>query len=85
MSSPVSIPVPAATRGADVKVRVTRESVRVVVAGHALQPVLEGAFVRAVDAGGCGWHLEGQGEARLLVLDLEKAEERWWDGLLRAS
>jgi len=81
----VTIKVPAATRSSDVRVKVTRETLLVSVAGHALQPhVIDGKLLHAVDASAADWHLEGQGESRELVLDLEKASGGldWSRGLL---
>ena len=70
----VSIQVPAETKTKDVRVKVTKDSLSVSVVAHALQPtVLDGRFLHDVDASACGWHLEGAGEQRALVLDLEKA------------
>ena len=80
----VKIAVPAETKSGHVQVKITREAILVAVAGHELQPaVIEGKLQRAVDPGSCEWHLEGTGEARMLVLDLEKASGGLdWDDLL---
>jgi HSP20 family molecular chaperone IbpA len=81
----VSIAVPAATSSKDVRVEVTRSSLLVSVEGHQLQPhVVNGRFLHEVDANASGWHLEGTGEKRQLIIDLEKASAGldWSKGLL---
>ena len=53
---------------------------------HSLQPVIDGRFAAAVDPTECEWHLEGSGDGRVLVLDLEKAAGGFhWDDLLRVG
>mmetsp|Transcript_36573 Transcript_36573/g.77807 ORF Transcript_36573/g.77807 Transcript_36573/m.77807 type:complete len:224 (+) Transcript_36573:71-742(+) len=78
----VTIPVPAPTKMADVKVKLTAKSIRVEVAGHSMQPcVLDGKFFGPVEEAAFDYHLEGSGEKRVLVLDLEKQKEgaKWPD------
>lgn len=81
----VEIAVPPGTKARDVSVSIKRESLVVKVAGHALQPtVIDGIFRHSVDHEACDWHLEGSGETRVLILDLEKtaAGLDWSSGLL---
>ena len=80
----VKIPVPAETKSSSVVVNITKETVRISVGGHALQPaVINGKLQRTVDPASCEWHLEGAGDTRMLVLDLEKASGGLdWDELL---
>lgn len=81
----VSIAVPAVTRRGDVSVRLTRDTLVVTVAGHALQPsVIDGRFLHPVDHESSDWHLEGSGEGRVLILDCEKVSPGldWSQGLL---
>jgi len=69
----VRVGVPPATAARDVKCRLTRETIVVSVAGHMLQPtVIDGKLQHPIDAEACDWHLEGTGDARQLVIDLEK-------------
>jgi len=69
----VKVRVPPATAAKDVKCHFTRDTIRVCVAGHALQPaVIDGKLQHPIDADACDWHLEGKGDARELVIDLEK-------------
>lgn len=81
----VSIRVPSGTTGRDVSVKVARDTLLVSVVGHALQPhVINGRLLHPVDPSAAGWHLEGSGDQRLLVLDIEKASAGvdWSKGLL---
>ncbi|CAJ1391859.1 unnamed protein product [Effrenium voratum] len=68
----VNIKVPPATQMKDVTVKLTAANIRVEVKGHELQPCIDGAFYQPVDPAGCDHHLEGSGEKRTLVLDIEK-------------
>mmetsp|Transcript_12174 Transcript_12174/g.32325 ORF Transcript_12174/g.32325 Transcript_12174/m.32325 type:complete len:223 (+) Transcript_12174:62-730(+) len=70
----VNIRVPPETQKQDVSVKVTSKTIRVEVAGHELQPVIEGSFFRPVEEVAFDYHLEGSGDKRRLVLDLEKEE-----------
>ena len=71
----VKIPVPAETKARDVKVKLLPETLSVAVAGHAKQPtVVGGALEHQIDAEASQWHLEGSGDKRTLVLDLEKRQ-----------
>ena len=82
----VTIPVPAATTKADVRMHVKRETLRVTVAGHALQPVVEGALCHPVDHEGCSWSLEGTGSTRQLIVLLEKEEAGlYWPTLVASA
>ena len=79
----VTIPVPAATTKADVRMHVKRETLRVTVAGHARQPVVDGALCHPVDHEGCSWSLEGTGSTRQLIVLLEKEEAGlYWPALV---
>lgn len=81
----VSIAVPPETKTADVQVKLTRKTLYVSVKGHALQPaVINGTLLHAIDPSESAFHLEGAGEGRKLVLDLEKesAGLDWSPGLL---
>ena len=83
----VTIPVPAKTRPADVRVKTTKTRLRVLVTTHPLQTVIDGDLYRPVrpsDSGG-EWHLEGEFETRRLVLDLDKAQLGDWPCLLSAD
>lgn len=69
----VTIKVPAATAPKDVKCTFKPESLKVVIAGHELQPtVIDGELTGKIDPESSEWHLDGSGENRKLVLDLEK-------------
>jgi len=71
----VNIRVPPGTRKEDVTVRLTATTLRVEVKGHEKQPaVIDGAFFKPVDVDACDHHLEGSGDSRMLVLDLEKQQ-----------
>lgn len=69
----VTIKVPAETKKTDVKVKFQKESLRVSVAGHDRQPyIIDGDLFERVDPDACSWVLDGSGDGRKLVLDLEK-------------
>jgi hypothetical protein len=68
----VTIAVPAETKKADVKVNCSADTLKVEVKGHQLQPVVEGKLFEKVDVDAFDWHLEGSGDKRVLILDLEK-------------
>eukprot|EP00746_Dinoflagellata_sp_MGD_P033387 gnl/MRDRNA2_/MRDRNA2_179636_c0_seq1.p1 gnl/MRDRNA2_/MRDRNA2_179636_c0~~gnl/MRDRNA2_/MRDRNA2_179636_c0_seq1.p1 ORF type:complete len:225 (-),score=47.78 gnl/MRDRNA2_/MRDRNA2_179636_c0_seq1:122-721(-) len=80
----VTIKVPQSTRKDDVKVKITKTAIRIEVQGHECQPcVIDGHFFRPVEPGAFDFHLEGAGETRILVLDLEKEQEGYkWPELL---
>mmetsp|Transcript_61160 Transcript_61160/g.134481 ORF Transcript_61160/g.134481 Transcript_61160/m.134481 type:complete len:228 (+) Transcript_61160:15-698(+) len=80
----VNIPVPPDTKMKDLVVKLTKTTIRVEVKGHETQPcVIDGSFFRAVETAGCDHHLEGSGEKRMLVLDLEKQQGGYkWPELL---
>ena len=83
----VTIPVPAKTRAADVRVKTSKTHLRVMVITHPLQPVIDDELfdeVRPSEVGG-EWHLEGEFETRRLVLDLEKDRLGDWPCLLRCD
>ncbi|KAL1527071.1 hypothetical protein AB1Y20_015754 [Prymnesium parvum] len=69
----VKIAVPRETVARDVLCRFSRDALQVSVKGHALQPtVINGKLQHPVDVESCAWRLEGNGEYRQLVIDLEK-------------
>ena len=81
----VTIAVPPETKTADVKVKLTRNTVTDSVKGHAQQPtVIDGTLLHPIDPTESAFHLEGSGEGRKLILDLEKesAGLDWSLGLL---
>eukprot|EP00746_Dinoflagellata_sp_MGD_P165920 gnl/MRDRNA2_/MRDRNA2_95476_c0_seq1.p1 gnl/MRDRNA2_/MRDRNA2_95476_c0~~gnl/MRDRNA2_/MRDRNA2_95476_c0_seq1.p1 ORF type:complete len:252 (-),score=63.29 gnl/MRDRNA2_/MRDRNA2_95476_c0_seq1:79-759(-) len=80
----VNIKVPPSTKKDDVKVKITTTTIRVEVRNHEIQPcIIDGQFFRPVDTGGCDFHLEGSGNQRMLVVDLEKKEGGYkWAELL---
>lgn len=77
--------VPSQTSAKDVKVSVQADRLVVSVAGHARQPnLIDGELFYDVDPESLEWQLTGSGNARALVLTLEKAEPCDWDeGLFR--
>lgn len=69
----VSIRVPPETRKEDVSVRIQPKALHVAVKGHDRQPyVLQGQLAGPIDVDGSGWHLDGSGDDRRLLIDLEK-------------
>mmetsp|Transcript_6738 Transcript_6738/g.18545 ORF Transcript_6738/g.18545 Transcript_6738/m.18545 type:complete len:219 (-) Transcript_6738:124-780(-) len=71
----VNIPVPPGTKREDVKVSLTATTLRVEVRGHERQPfVIDGPLFKPIDTDACDHHLEGSGDKRMLVLDLEKQQ-----------
>mmetsp|Transcript_48822 Transcript_48822/g.126712 ORF Transcript_48822/g.126712 Transcript_48822/m.126712 type:complete len:266 (+) Transcript_48822:68-865(+) len=69
----VTIAVPAETKASDVRVVFKETHLLVAVQGHALQPtVCEGELAGGIDPDSCGWTLEGSGENRKLVLEMER-------------
>uniref|UniRef100_A0A7S0F9K8 CS domain-containing protein n=1 Tax=Pyrodinium bahamense TaxID=73915 RepID=A0A7S0F9K8_9DINO len=69
----VSIRVPPDTKKEDVKVSIQPLSLRVTVRGHERQPhVINGELSGPIDVDGSGWHLDGSGDNRNVVIDLEK-------------
>ena len=74
----ITIPVPARTRANDVRVSMSETHLSVMVTGHPLNPVIDGALYRKVEkhdpSTGCAWHVEGEFESRRVVLDLDKKE-----------
>ena len=69
----VTIKVPAATKTSDVTVVIKRDFLSAKVAGHAKQPhVVYGCLGGNVEVDACAWTLEGEGETRALVVNLEK-------------
>jgi hypothetical protein len=77
----VNIKVPPETGKGDIKVKVTSKTILVEVAGHERQPVIEGHFFRPVEESAFDFHLEGSGDKRMLVIDLEKEDHgvKWPD------
>lgn len=69
----VNFPVPASTRPADIEVVFRASSLKVAVKGHERQPaIVDGEIAGKIDPDSCAWTLEGAGEGRRLVLELEK-------------
>lgn len=69
----VTIPVPPATAAADVTVVIKRDFLSCAVKGHAKQPhVVFGCLRGNVEVSACAWTLDGDGEDRALVVNLEK-------------
>lgn len=69
----VTITVPAATKTGDVTVRIKPDSLLVAVKGHEAQPaIIDGRLAGPVEVEASGWSLEGSGDSRRLVLELEK-------------
>jgi len=81
----VTIKVPPETKTADCVVDIKRETLKVSVKGHALQPtVIDGKLLYPIDETMSQWHLEGSGDKRVLILDLENTHAGidWSKGLL---
>merc|ERR1740121_2875979 len=69
----VSIRVPPETKKDDVRVVFKATYLKVSVLGHEQQPfVIDGTLMGAIDVDGAGWHMEGSGDDRKVVLDMEK-------------
>jgi hypothetical protein len=69
----VIIKVPAATKKADCKVTFKADSLSVSVAGHESQPyIMNGELLEKVDPDACSWTIDGSGDGRKLVLEMEK-------------
>jgi len=86
----ITIPVPPKTRAADVRVSVKAKTLRVMINGHPLNPVIEGDLFREIyrtdSSGGDGdWHLEGEFESRRVVIDLDKKKMANWPCLMLAD
>lgn len=83
----VTVPVPAKTMPGDVRVTVSQTALRIMVAGHPLNPVIDGETFREMHRSdtACDWHLEGEFETRRLVLDLDKKELANWPCLMLAD
>ena len=58
--------------GRCLQVNCSADTLKVEVKGHQLQPVVEGKLFEKVDVDAFDWHLEGSGDKRVLILDLEK-------------
>ena len=68
----VTIKVPPETKTTDCLVEIKRDSLKVCVKGHALQPsVIDGKLLYQIDPTMSQWHLEGSGDKRVMILDLE--------------
>mmetsp|Transcript_23553 Transcript_23553/g.70593 ORF Transcript_23553/g.70593 Transcript_23553/m.70593 type:complete len:284 (+) Transcript_23553:236-1087(+) len=80
-----TIEVPAATAPKDVEVTIKRDFLAVKVAGHEKQPhVLFGHLSGTVEVDACAWTLDGAGDNRHLVIQLEKTTDHpCWPKLLR--
>lgn len=69
----VIVKVPAATKASDCKVQFKADTLCVSVKGHEKQPyVIKGDLKANVDPDACAWTLDGSGDGRKLVLDMEK-------------
>lgn len=69
----VTIKVPPSTASSDCKVKIQRDHLTVAVKGHEVQPaIIDGDLAGRLDVEACGWNVEGKGEDRRLVLELEK-------------
>lgn len=81
----VKVRVPPSTMTRDVKCHISRDAIKVCVAGHTLQPsVIDGKLQHPVDPAACDWHLEGKGDSRQVVIDLEKVSGGLdWQDLLQ--
>ena len=83
----VRVAVPPATTRADVAVTLLADRLSVSVKGHSRQPhVLDDTLYYDVDPDSMSWALEGSGNSRALLIELEKAEPVDWDeGLFRVE
>ena len=74
---------------ADLHVSTTAETLRVQArdgSGAAWRPLLMGSLSHSVEASSCCWSVEKRrGGGKAVVIQLEKADEGAWDGLLRAD
>lgn len=69
----VTIVVPAETKTSHCKVKFKADTLCVSVTGHASQPyVINGDLLEKVDPDACSWTLDGSGDGRKLVLEMEK-------------
>jgi hypothetical protein len=79
----VHVPIPAASKARDCKVKFAPGSLSITVAG--VPPVLDSAPLHAkVRPDECTWSVVGEGDSRALVVTLEKAKEGVWSGLCAA-
>ena len=83
----VRVPVAGTARPKDVKVAFKRSHLVVQVplrekadgdAAAAAGPVVDVALFADVDTDCCSWYLEGAGDARELIVSLEKADAKRW-------
>mmetsp|Transcript_74987 Transcript_74987/g.219661 ORF Transcript_74987/g.219661 Transcript_74987/m.219661 type:complete len:271 (+) Transcript_74987:150-962(+) len=83
----VTIRVPPDTMKKDIKVTIQPTFLSVAIRGHERQPhVIYGDLSGPIDVDGSGWHLDGSGEGRTLVVDLEKTMGGIeWHSLLKAD
>ena len=79
-----TLSVPAETKTSDVTVVIKRDFISVKVRGHSKQPhVIYGCLYGNVEADACAWTLEGAGDSRALVVNLEKETDHpCWPKLL---
>eukprot|EP00746_Dinoflagellata_sp_MGD_P082465 gnl/MRDRNA2_/MRDRNA2_32745_c0_seq1.p1 gnl/MRDRNA2_/MRDRNA2_32745_c0~~gnl/MRDRNA2_/MRDRNA2_32745_c0_seq1.p1 ORF type:complete len:288 (+),score=73.38 gnl/MRDRNA2_/MRDRNA2_32745_c0_seq1:110-973(+) len=69
----VTIKVPAETKTSHCKVKFKADVLCVSIDGHASQPyVINGKLLEKVDPDACSWTLDGSGDGRKLVLEMEK-------------
>jgi len=79
----VSIAVPPECKKSDVSVSFAKQHLKVTVAGHPLQPVIDADLLYAIISGDSSWALEGSGIKRKLVVSMEKSQaELQWAGLV---
>ena len=83
----IHVPVPAKTKAGDCRVKIKEKTLKVLIATHPLQPVIDGELYKEihVSGSGCEWHLEGEFETRRFVLDLEKKRFGNWPCLMLAE
>lgn len=74
----VSVPVPPGTRGAACAVDISVKRLRVGLKGQP--PLLEGELDGVVRPEESSWSLV---DGQAIELSLQKADDRWWDGLLQ--
>jgi len=82
----VTVPVPAETKRSDVDVCIEAATLRIAVKGHSIQPtIVDGELSGAVDPEASAWSIEGSGEKRRVVVELEKKMGGFmWTRLLKA-
>ena len=82
----VTIKVPPGTKTTDCQVELRKDTIKIRVKDHPNQPyVIDGRFCHAIDPTMSEWHLEGSGDKRVMILDLENthAGVDWSAGMLK--